>query len=97
MRASMFKSLNITAVRNYSLRLRYDLISGEYTNLDLPKSDAVYYELPDGWFCIRPSGTESKIKIYFEAYGSNHLRARKKLRRFKRCVLREITKRIKIS
>jgi len=33
--------------------------------LDLPASDVLYYELEGGhWFCVRPSGTEPKIKLY---------------------------------
>lgn len=33
---------------------------------DLPKSNVLYYDLEDGsWFCVRPSGTEPKIKFYF--------------------------------
>ena len=30
----------------------------------LPKSNAMYFELPDAWVCVRPSGTEPKIKYY---------------------------------
>lgn len=33
----------------------------------LPKSDVLFYEVIDGWFCIRRSGTEPKMKLYFEA------------------------------
>ncbi|MGE5496099.1 MAG: phospho-sugar mutase [Burkholderiales bacterium] len=94
---AMFKELGITAVRNYSLKLRRDAISGVCTELKLPKTEAVYYELPDGWFCIRPSGTESKIKIYFEAYGDSQKSVKKVLLKIKRCVLRKITKHIKLS
>ncbi|QUI21389.1 phospho-sugar mutase [Vallitalea pronyensis] len=33
---------------------------------DLPKSNVLYYELADeSWFCVRPSGTEPKVKFYF--------------------------------
>ncbi len=35
----------------------------------LPKSDVLYYTLEDGWFCVRPSGTEPKVKLYFGASG----------------------------
>ena len=40
---------------------------------DLPPSDVLLYTLENGldWFCIRPSGTEPKIKIYFGFYGSD--------------------------
>ena len=35
----------------------------------LPVSDVLYYEMQDSWLCIRPSGTEPKIKLYFGARG----------------------------
>ena len=38
---------------------------GTVTPAGLPKSDVLYFELADGdWVCIRPSGTEPKIKLY---------------------------------
>ncbi|MGI6298284.1 MAG: hypothetical protein ACOX1T_03650 [Saccharofermentanales bacterium] len=40
---------------------------------DLPPSDVLIYTLENGidWFCVRPSGTEPKIKIYFGFYGKD--------------------------
>ena len=35
----------------------------------VPKSNVLYYEVKDGWFCVRPSGTEPKIKLYCGAKG----------------------------
>lgn len=35
----------------------------------LPKSDVLKFILPNGWFAVRPSGTEPKIKFYFEVFG----------------------------
>ncbi len=35
----------------------------------LPKSDVLKFILPNGWFAVRPSGTEPKIKFYFEIFG----------------------------
>jgi len=91
MEGALFKDLGITAVRNYNIRLRRDIKSGELTKLNLPKSDVVYYELTDGWFCIRPSGTESKIKIYFEVWDNSSKSAKKRLDRIKRSVMKKIT------
>jgi phosphoglucomutase len=43
-----------------------DIISGEERETGLPISDVLYFVLEDvSWFCIRPSGTEPKIKVYF--------------------------------
>lgn len=88
MEASAFQDLGVTAVRNYAAQLRHDLKSGELTKLSLPKSDAVYYELADGWFCIRPSGTEAKLKIYIEACGKSDKAAKRKLETIKKSIMR---------
>ncbi|MEC1470821.1 phospho-sugar mutase [Bacillus haynesii] len=38
--------------------------------IDLPKSNVLKYFLEDGsWFCLRPSGTEPKVKFYFAVKG----------------------------
>lgn len=42
------------------------MMEGHTDNLDLPQSNVLYYELSEqSWFCIRPSGTEPKLKIYY--------------------------------
>ena len=56
----------IIAVRDYLTQRRTELADGSSSALDLPVSNVLYYELKDrAWFCIRPSGTEPKIKIYY--------------------------------
>jgi phosphoglucomutase len=46
--------------------------SGSTTETGLPKSNVLYYELTDGaWLCVRPSGTEPKIKFYFGIRGTS--------------------------
>ena len=43
-----------------------DMITGESTTTGLPKSNVLYFDLEnDNWCCVRPSGTEPKIKLYF--------------------------------
>lgn len=37
-----------------------------------PQSDVLYYVLEQGWACVRPSGTEPKIKIYAGAVSDSH-------------------------
>ncbi len=55
--------LKVTAVRDYLNHTRVSE-SGKET-MDLPASDVLYYELEGGnWICVRPSGTEPKIKLY---------------------------------
>ncbi len=60
---SGFKTL---AVRDYKADTRTDLATGAVTKTGLPSSNVLYYELTDGaYLCVRPSGTEPKIKLYF--------------------------------
>ncbi len=60
-----FDIYNVVAVRDYSSSVRR-LRDGTEEKLDIPKTNAVYYELENGSFiCVRPSGTEPKLKIYY--------------------------------
>lgn len=78
----------VKAVRDYREKKRLDLDTGEETNLDLPVSNVLYYEMKDGsWFCIRPSGTEPKIKIYYGVSGNSVSHAGQKLEKLKNDVL----------
>ena len=54
--------------------------TGEVTKTGLPKSNVLYYELENNsWCCVRPSGTEPKIKLYMGVKGSSKEDASKKL------------------
>ena len=54
------------AVRDYKAGTR--TAAGKTEALDCPPSDVLYYELEGGnWLCMRPSGTEPKIKLYVNA------------------------------
>ncbi|WP_113672650.1 phospho-sugar mutase [Vallitalea guaymasensis] len=58
---------------------------------DLPKSNVLYYTLEDGsWFCVRPSGTEPKIKFYFGIKDSSNEEADKHLEKFSKGVMKII-------
>ena len=47
-----------------------DMITGEESKTGLPKSNVLYYQLENNsWCCVRPSGTEPKIKLYFGVKG----------------------------
>ena len=55
----------VLAVRDYQAGTRTDCVTREVAGTGLPKSNVLYFELnDDAWFCVRPSGTEPKIKYY---------------------------------
>lgn len=71
-RHSSLGTSNVSAIRDYAKGERYDIKSGSTEELTLPESDVLYYEMEDGsWFCVRPSGTEPKIKIYYGVTGAD--------------------------
>ena len=67
-----FAGHKVTAVRDYKLDEITDLATGEKKPTGLPNSNVLYYELTDdAWVCVRPSGTEPKIKFYFGVKGTS--------------------------
>ena len=65
-----------------------NMITGEESKSGLPKSNVLYYELEDNnWCCIRPSGTEPKIKLYMGVKGKTDGEASKKLEDLKQAML----------
>ena len=68
-----------------------DMITGNITQTGLPKSNVLYYELEDNaWCCIRPSGTEPKIKLYMGVKGRTEEDAIEKLEKLKNAMLEEV-------
>ena len=62
----------VLAKRNYNTGIIEDFQNKETRKTGLPKANALYYELEEeGFVCIRPSGTEPKIKIYYGVRGKN--------------------------
>lgn len=62
----------VLAMRDYQNRVRRDLVTGKETDIMLPVSDVLYYELEqNAWCCVRPSGTEPKIKFYYGVKGNS--------------------------
>ncbi|MHB8066141.1 MAG: phospho-sugar mutase, partial [Ruminiclostridium sp.] len=61
-----FGNLKVKAIRDYQNSNRFVILNGTTEKIKLPVSDVLYFEMEDGsWFCVRPSGTEPKIKIYY--------------------------------
>ena len=75
-----FKDIERDIVKN--------LKTGEEHKTGLPKSNVLYYELNDNsWCCIRPSGTEPKIKLYMGVKGNTQKDAEEKLEGLKNSML----------
>ena len=71
---------DVLALRDYKKDTRTDMTSGEVTPTGLPESNVLYYELSNNaWCCVRPSGTEPKIKFYFGVVGTDIKDSEKKL------------------
>ena len=67
-----FGDLKVEKFRDYLNDVVIDMESGEKTTTGLPKSNVLYFELPDNaWCCARPSGTEPKIKFYMGVKGNS--------------------------
>ena len=79
----------VTAVRDYKADTRKDMKTGEVTKTGLPSSNVLYFELEnDAWCCVRPSGTEPKIKFYCGIKGTALESADKELEELKADVLK---------
>ena len=70
----------VLRLRDYKNDVITDLATGETIPTGLPKSNVLYFELEnDAWFCVRPSGTEPKIKFYAGIKGTSLEDSAKKL------------------
>ncbi len=62
----------VVKARDYQAETIRDIATGEVTGTGLPKSNVLYYDLTDdAWLCVRPSGTEPKVKFYYGIKGSS--------------------------
>ena len=81
--------LEVLAVRDYKADTRQDMLTGEVTKTGLPSSNVLYYELSnDAWCCVRPSGTEPKIKFYFGVKGTSLQNAEVELQKLQDAMLK---------
>ena len=62
----------VLRARDYKVDTIKDLVTGEVSSTKLPSSNVLYYDLPDNsWVCVRPSGTEPKVKFYYGVKGTS--------------------------
>lgn len=74
----------VEAMRDYNTGKIFNYIDGKEYSTNLPKSNVLYYDLEDSaWCCVRPSGTEPKIKFYIGVKGNNDKDAEIKLQELK--------------
>lgn len=73
-------SRKVVVQEDYKNSIKYSLLTNEEEAIHLPKSNVLKYFLDDGtWVCLRPSGTEPKIKFYFGVQGETMEAACEKL------------------
>ena len=78
----------VLRVRDYLEDKVVDLQTKEESATGLPVSNVIYYELENNaWCCVRPSGTEPKIKYYFGVKGDSAADAKEKLERLKTAIM----------
>lgn len=69
---SEFGGYKVLKARDYQADTIKDLRTGEVTATGLPASNVLYYDLEDdAWLCVRPSGTEPKVKFYYGVKGTS--------------------------
>ncbi|MBQ2697011.1 MAG: phospho-sugar mutase [Clostridia bacterium] len=77
--------MNVVAFRNYKEGFRLDFETGKKEKLDYEPSNVLYFELSDGgFFILRPSGTEPKIKLYSSVVGTSAEDSKQKLTELKK-------------
>ena len=77
-------SAKVLKFKDFDRDVQKDLVTGETTTTGLSKSNVLYYELEDdGWSCIRPSGTEPKIKLYIGVKDESEEKAINKMEELK--------------
>ncbi len=81
----------VTIIEDYKTSERFDTATGEKTEIILPKSNVLKYFLEDGsWFCLRPSGTEPKAKVYFGVKGHSLADSEKQLEQLSNAVMKQV-------
>ena len=83
----------VVSRRDYKKDEIVDLATGETKPTGLPSSNVLYYDMTDdAWLCVRPSGTEPKIKFYYGIKGTSLADADEKSETLGKAVLAMIDK-----
>lgn len=63
---------DVLSARDYKADTIKNLATGEVTSTGLPSSNVIYYDMSESaWLCVRPSGTEPKVKFYYGVKGTS--------------------------
>ncbi|MFT8709480.1 MAG: phospho-sugar mutase [Sporolactobacillus sp.] len=83
--------VEVAVVEDYELSKAQTLATSRVSAITLPKSNVLKYKLADGsWFCLRPSGTEPKIKFYFGVKGADEEERDTKFDALKSAVMKRV-------
>ena len=67
-----FAEIDVNKISDYKKQEKIDMKTKNIEKIDMPESNVLYYELSnDAWVCVRPSGTEPKIKYYIGVKGNS--------------------------
>ncbi len=84
---------SVVSARDYKKDTIQDMASGKIVPTGLPSSNVLYYDLTDdAWVCVRPSGTEPKVKFYYGVKGTSLADADEKSEKLGKEVLAMIDK-----
>jgi phosphoglucomutase len=84
-------NLSVAAMEDYKISERTIIATGEKEAISLPKSNVLKFILDDGcWCCLRPSGTEPKIKFYFGMKGKTREESEARLEAVKDAILSKV-------
>ncbi len=86
-----FAGLKVNEYRDYKEDKAVDNVTGEVKKTGLPTSNVLYFDLENNsWCCVRPSGTEPKIKFYMGVKGTSLEDSDKKLEELKADVVKKL-------
>ena len=86
-----FGEFNVVSIKDYSISKELNINDNKENELNLPISNVLYYELENNeWCCIRPSGTEPKLKFYIGVKGKSEQDANERMNKLKEELLKTI-------